>query len=135
MAKNTLSLGGFSGSRAAAGGGGISEEDLNKLLQTLILTLQQRASEPSFVDPTALLQRSFPQPPAQSFRPSSGQFGQNAATFSNVSQVPSKGDRRLANTGATLLNVIKAIQARKKKKPKGGAANSLPPALSGGFGA
>ena len=115
-------FGGFSGTRAITGqgGGGQSEAELNKALLTLIMTLQQRANDPNTVDPNAILQRSFPQPPAQSFRPSSGQFGQNAASFSNVSSVPGQGDRRLANTGSTIINIIRAIQAAKQKKPGGG---------------
>ena len=117
---------GFTGTRAITGGsrGGPSEEETNKLLQALVMILQQRTAEPDFVDSQALLARSFPQPPASSFRPSSGQFGQNNAIFSNVSQVPSRGQRRLADTGATLLNVIKAIQAR--KKGQGGGKSQVP---------
>jgi hypothetical protein len=109
MAKTDL----FSKTRGALS----DDEELDKALRAFILTLQNRADEPEFADPNAILQRSFPQPPASSFRPTSGRFGQNNAIFSNVSAVPSKDQRRLANVGAAILNVIKAAQAAKKTKP------------------
>ena len=126
------SLGGARG--RGAGGGGGSEAELNKVLQALALILKERAGEPSFVDASGLLGAAFPQPPASSFRPSPGQFGQNAASFSNVSQVPSKGDRRIANTGSAIINIIRAIQARKKKEANGGSDRPRRLDFPGGIG-
>jgi hypothetical protein len=92
------------------------DEEINKMLRALVMILQDRALEPGLVDPRAILERNFPQPPAGAFRPTSGAFGQNNAIFSNVSAVPSRGDRRLANVGSVLLNTIKAMESRKKKE-------------------